>query len=63
MTNGLTPRVLQEPDRQFFVFGSGQVCVDKMFGIYTGKRSYRFDGVDVLPVGEFLKRLYGGEVF
>ncbi|MCX7045578.1 MAG: DUF4143 domain-containing protein [Candidatus Sumerlaeota bacterium] len=37
--------------------------VDKMFGIYTGKRVYHFDGVDVLPVEEFLRRLYQGEIF
>jgi uncharacterized protein len=37
--------------------------VDKMLGIYTGRRAYHFDGIDVLPVSEFLKRLYQGEVF
>ena len=39
------------------------VVVEKMFGIYTGNRSYHFDGLDVLPVADFLKMLYAGEVF
>jgi predicted AAA+ superfamily ATPase len=42
---------------------SGRIHVDKMIGIYTGKRVYHFDGIDVLPVEEFLKRLHRGDVF
>jgi predicted AAA+ superfamily ATPase len=42
---------------------SGRIHVDKMIGIYTGKRAYHFDGIDVLPVEEFLKRLHRGDVF
>jgi len=42
---------------------SGRIHVDKMIGIYTGKRTYHFDGIDVLPVEEFLKRLHRGDVF
>ena len=42
---------------------SPQICVDRMVGVYTGKRSYHFDGVDVLPVAEFLQQLYQGNVF
>ena len=42
---------------------SNRIQVDKMFGIYTGKRSYHFDGIDILPVDDFLKRLHQGEVF
>jgi len=41
----------------------GGIHVDRMIGVYTGKRSYRFDDVDILPVTEFLKQLHGGEVF
>jgi predicted AAA+ superfamily ATPase len=37
--------------------------VDKMFGVYTGKRAYHFDGVEVLPVEDFFARLHQGEVF
>jgi len=54
-------RKWEQPMRS--LLGHRQIRVDRMIGIYTGKRSYHFDGVDVLPVGEFLKRLYGGEVF
>lgn len=42
---------------------SDRIHVDKMIGIYTGKRAYHFDGLDVLPVKNFLKRLHQGEVF
>ena len=42
---------------------SGRIHIDKMIGIYTGKRSYYFDGFDVLPVEDFLKRLHRGDVF
>jgi hypothetical protein len=39
------------------------VAVDRMIGVYTGPRAYHFDGVDVLPVRQFLKALHAGEVF
>ncbi|MGD1972306.1 MAG: DUF4143 domain-containing protein, partial [Desulfobacterales bacterium] len=39
------------------------IHVDKMIGIYTGKRAYHFDGIDVLPLNDFLKRLSAGEIF
>jgi hypothetical protein len=45
-------------DLQFY-----KTIVDKMVGIYTGKRAYHFDGIDVLPLNDFLKRLYEGEIF
>lgn len=41
----------------------GRIHVDKMIGIYTGKRAYHFDDLDVLPVEEFLKRLHRGDIF
>ena len=37
--------------------------VDRCFGIYTGSRTYQFERVQVLPVTEFLRTLYSGEVF
>ncbi len=37
--------------------------VDKMIGIYTGNRAYRFDGLDVLPFEQFTDLLYQGEIF
>jgi len=39
------------------------INVDKMAGIYTGKRAYHFDGIDVLPLNDFLERLHEGEIF
>ena len=42
---------------------SGRIQVDKMIGIYTGKRTYHFDGLDVLPVEDFLNQLHQGDVF
>lgn len=41
----------------------GAVEVVKMLGVYTGDRRYHFDGLDVLPVADFLKTLHSGEVF
>jgi len=42
---------------------SNRIHVDKMFGIYTGKIAYHFDGIDVLPIGSFLEKLHQGDVF
>jgi len=39
------------------------VQVDRMIGVYCGPRPYRFDDVQVLPVGDFVKALFSGEVF
>ncbi len=39
------------------------IHVEKMIGVYTGNRAYHFDGLDVLPVEQFLKRLYAGQIF
>ena len=40
-----------------------RIHVDKMIGIYTGKRPYYFDGLDILPVEDFLNRLHQGDIF
>jgi len=32
-------------------------------GNYTSKRAYRFDGIDVLSLNDFLKRLHEGGIF
>jgi predicted AAA+ superfamily ATPase len=42
---------------------SEKVVVDKMIGVYCGADSYHFDGVEVLPVAQFLKSLNDGEIF
>lgn len=39
------------------------IHVDKMIGVYTGKRAYHFEGIDVLPVEDFLNLLHQGEIF
>lgn len=36
--------------------------VEACFGVYTGSRAYHFDGIDVLPVADFLTRLHNGTV-
>ncbi len=41
----------------------GRIRVDRMIGIYTGDRSYHFDGLEVLPVTIFLARLHAGDFF
>jgi hypothetical protein len=43
--------------------GSSGVKVNRMIGVYCGKCTYRFDNIEVLPVAEFLKALFSGEVF
>ena len=40
-----------------------RIHVDRMIGVYTGNRAYHYDGVDVLPVTDFLKLLHQGNVF
>ncbi len=40
-----------------------RIHVDKMIGVYAGNRTYHYDGLDVLPVVDFLKMLYQGNVF
>jgi len=37
--------------------------VEKLIVIYTGKRSYKFNNIDVMPAGTFFQALYKGEVF
>ena len=39
------------------------ITVDRMIGVYTGPRAYRYDALDVLPVEEFLRELHKGKVF
>lgn len=42
---------------------SPKVEVTKMIGVYNGTERYHFDGIDVLPVIEFLEELHQGKVF
>jgi predicted AAA+ superfamily ATPase len=39
------------------------IRVDRMIGVYCGTRSYFFDGVHVMPVIDFIKALFSGEIF
>jgi len=36
---------------------------ERMMYVYCGSRKYEFDNVTVLPVAEFVKALFAGEVF
>ena len=47
----------------FSLSNSKGVEVERMVGVYCGSRSYTFDGMIVLPVPDFIKALYAGEVF
>ena len=40
-----------------------RIHVDKMNGIYMGTRSYHYDGIDILPVDDFIIQLHRGELF
>lgn len=40
-----------------------RIEVQRIIGVYRGARRYRFDGLDVLPVEEFLCQLHRGEIF
>ena len=37
--------------------------VSRMIAVYTGTDTWHYDGLDVLPVQEFLEKLHAGEVF
>jgi predicted AAA+ superfamily ATPase len=39
------------------------IKVERMIGVYCGPRSYQFDRVRVLPMADFVKELFGEEIF
>ena len=39
------------------------VKVERMIGVYCGSRAYQFDTVTVLPVIDFIRKLFAGEIF
>ncbi len=45
------------------LLASPDIVVERMIGVYCGTRRYTFDGVQVLPVKEFVTELFAGEVF
>jgi predicted AAA+ superfamily ATPase len=42
---------------------SGRVQVDGLYGVYQGSRRLHFDGIQVLPVMDFLSALHAGKVY
>jgi uncharacterized protein len=42
---------------------SGRVHVDGLYGVYLGRDRLRFDGIEVLPVMDFMAALHSGKVF
>ena len=42
---------------------SPHLHVERMIGVYTGRHTYHFDGVEVFPVTHFLQALHRGEIF
>ena len=54
-------RKWERPMRSLYAHDS--IHVDKMIGIYMGKRVYHFEGIDILPVEDFLSRLHQGDFF
>ena len=42
---------------------SGKVQIDGLYGVYLGDHRLHFDGIQVLPVLEFLAALHSGKVF
>lgn len=39
------------------------IHVERMVGVYMGRRSYRFNRIQVLPLEEFLQKLHRGYIF
>ena len=39
------------------------IRVERIVGVYTGSRALHYDGLDVLPVKQFLQKLYNEEIF
>lgn len=39
------------------------VRAERLIGVYCGSRPYRFDPVEVWPVGDFIEALFAGEIF
>ena len=45
------------------LYKNEKITVERMLGLYTGSRSYNFNGVEVWPITDFLQRLHDGEIF
>jgi uncharacterized protein len=59
-----SPRWDRSWDRAMRDLGaSGRVQVDGLYGVYCGDHALRFDQVQVLPVEQFLRKLYAGQIY
>jgi len=54
-------RKWERPARE--LMRSRRVEVQRMIGVYTGTRTYHFDGFDVMPVETFVSDLHAGKIF
>lgn len=43
--------------------GNTSIRIDRMIGVYCGAKNLFFDGVHVMPVEDFIKALFAGEIF
>jgi predicted AAA+ superfamily ATPase len=46
-----------------FLANNDRIYVDSMYGVYMGNRAYHYDGVNVLPISDFIMELYKGNIF
>ena len=51
-------RLLPTPTRSTFLFGPRGTC----YGVYLGERAAQWDDTTVLPMQDFLRRLWAGDV-
>lgn len=42
---------------------SGKVRIDGLYGVYRGERRLKFDGIDVLPIEDFLGDLHARKIY
>jgi predicted AAA+ superfamily ATPase len=42
---------------------TSRIKVERMVGVYCGLRSYQFDSIMILPMAEFVKILFAGEIY
>ena len=40
-----------------------KIKIEKCIGIYRGTKAYAFEGVDVMPLREFLLKLHAGRIY
>ena len=50
-------------DRHAGMAASGKLRIDRMVAVYLGDTACHFDGIDVLPLRQFLGDLFAGRIF